>query len=77
MRALLRETVSTIAVLNEEHLQKMPKWLYTYCPFPSLNNPENSLILKLVHEEVSTGMADMGPFYTLTPNYLMDYLIMG
>ncbi|KAG0934809.1 hypothetical protein G6F57_011588 [Rhizopus arrhizus] len=68
MRALLKETVSTIAVLKEEHLQEMPKWRYTYCPFPTLSKLVNPLILKLVHEEDSTGMADMGPFYTLTPN---------
>lgn len=64
----MKETVSTIAVLKEEHLKEMPKWRYTYCPFPTLSKLVNPLILKLVHEEDSTGMADMGPFYTLTPN---------
>ncbi|CEI89881.1 hypothetical protein RMCBS344292_04224 [Rhizopus microsporus] len=68
MRALLKENVSTIAVLKEEHLQEMTKWRYTYCPFSTLNKLVNPLILKLVHDEDSTGMADVAPFYTLMPN---------
>ncbi|KAI8985122.1 hypothetical protein BDB01DRAFT_866771 [Pilobolus umbonatus] len=80
MRALLKETVSRVAFLNEDHLREMPKWRYTHCPFPTLSKLVNPLILKVVHEEDSTGVADMGPFYThthLIHIYTFQYKIKG
>ncbi|KAI9273444.1 hypothetical protein EDC94DRAFT_554224 [Helicostylum pulchrum] len=68
MSFLLKETVRTLAILNEEHRREMPKWRYTYCAFTTQDKLVNPLILKLVHEEDRTGMAEMGPFYTITPN---------
>ncbi|KAI8098265.1 uncharacterized protein B0P05DRAFT_460173, partial [Gilbertella persicaria] len=63
--ALLKEALNTVAALKEEHFKEMPKWRYSPCPAPTLNMLINPVILKLVQEEDSTGMVDMGPFYTL------------
>ncbi|KAG1152495.1 hypothetical protein G6F36_014620 [Rhizopus arrhizus] len=64
MKSLVQEAVDNIVALREEHNIKMAKYRYSSDTPVLLYDIINPIILKPTKETDSTGMAELGPFYS-------------
>ncbi|KAG1133324.1 hypothetical protein G6F37_013304 [Rhizopus arrhizus] len=64
VKNLVEEAVDNIVALREEHNIEKSKYRYSSDTPVLLCDIVNPIILKLTKEEDSTGMAELGPFYS-------------
>ncbi|KAL9537076.1 hypothetical protein MBANPS3_012106 [Mucor bainieri] len=63
MKGLLENSVDSLVALREDHLRHQVESRYS-APSSTLSNIVNPSILRLIQEEDSAGMSNLGPFYS-------------